>query len=166
MDSRSPGVSQSLKANAGAKKTIDLTSNSGGKPEVIDLDGDEVKKSESVIGGGEDTVRCKICQMVLKNQRELLVNHCKMYHASQIAASRLSKRPLEPSSSAGSSQASSSPSQIGGQAQGGAQGRAGGQPQGGAGQGQGGVQGQTQTRGLLGGLRSSVLVQGQGGHQQ
>ena len=73
LDSRSPGVSQSVKANAGAKKTIDLTSKSGGKPEVslffqlfshlilaqvIDLDGDEVKKSESVIGGGEDTVSC------------------------------------------------------------------------------------------------------------
>ena len=34
LDSRSPGASQPPKANTGAKKTIDLTSNSGGKPEV------------------------------------------------------------------------------------------------------------------------------------
>ena len=34
LDSRSPGASQPTKVNMGAKKTIDLTSNSGGKPEV------------------------------------------------------------------------------------------------------------------------------------
>ena len=39
--------------------------------QVIDLDGDEVKKSESVIGGGEDTVSCLLHFYTLRKMGNL-----------------------------------------------------------------------------------------------
>ena len=41
--------------------------------QVIDLDGDEVKKSESVIGGGEDTVSCLLHLYIKKNKQISLI---------------------------------------------------------------------------------------------
>ena len=85
------------------------------------------------------------------------------FKADQYFCLRMSKRPLEPSSSEVPSQPApsisqaSAPSQSGAWARGGAQGREGGQGQG------GGHQGQAQTQPWMqpqAGLRSSVLVQG------
>ena len=85
------------------------------------------------------------------------------FKADKYFCLRMSKRPLEPSSSEVPSQPApsisqaSAPSQSGAWARGGAQGREGGQGQG------GGHQGQAQTQPWMqpqAGLRSSVLVQG------